>query len=275
MKKSAMLIVIAGLGMWMTAGAFGQTAPPAAPPDAPPMVGDAPPPPNLDAAPNAPAWDCPLGYTPMMRGMRADRGARGGAFRPQRDNFAGGGRARGLRPSGRAMAGTRGQRMFDGGRGLRRPMMGGRCFAGLQDCPWGNNIGPRGGNMRALQPGMSGRGAAMGSAGRGVLRGQRQWMAPEGGIARDAQTGIGRGFARDGGQFGNDRVVQRRGQAAARGVVTGQAGSRANRPIRNQLRDGSCVDGNPDLERQERLEARIQNLKAQLEMLERRIEESR
>jgi hypothetical protein len=254
MKKSAMLILVAGIGMWMTAGAFGLENPPAPPQ---PPTDATPDGPQADAVTPPPVpWDCPLGNQPMGWGPRDGRGMRGKEFGPmRRGDFPAAGRGMGMRPGGRGM-------MRPGGRGMGMNRADDGCPCG---CPYCGNIG-------RIGPGLGvGR---MQQGFRGDFRGGRQWAAPDmnGGrewVADDAR-GMGRRIGRD---FGNQAGPGRQGRGTAFGDRAMRPRDGYNMPERKQLRDGSCQNQTQPGNRRDQLNQRIEQLHAQLQELEARLDQ--
>lgn len=253
MNKCTMLIVFAGMGLWILSPASGQGAPPSPPmPEMSDMVADEP--------------------VPVPPSINFEQNRRFG-------------RGFGVRPGFRGQSKLRNEKNPD----RQRP---GKRF----ECPWADNI-RQGGRFRpGTGPGVSGRGPGMnpntcfkrpfgrqwatqgtnfdqnrrGAFGRGFDRGQRD--AFRGSYDGGRRGGFGRGFANEEFRSRQNRVASDRpGRQGGRSFDEMRSPRDGNRLWRKQLRDGSCVDQRPAELRQERWQARIDNLKAQIEVLERHL----
>lgn len=254
MNKCAMFIVFAGLGLWILLPASAQDAPPPPAPNLTDMVDDEP--------------------VPALPNVNFEQNRRFG-------------RGFGVHPGFRGQSRPRNEMNLD----RRRP--------GIRfECPWGDNI-QRGGRLRpGTGPGLGGRGPGMNPNTCFKRPFGRQWATPGTDFDQNRRGAFGPSFGRgqrdafrgsyDGGRrgrfergFANEEFRSRQNRVAP--DRPGRPGSRSfdemrpardgNRLWRRQLRDGSCFDQRPAEIRQERWQARIDNLKAQIEILERHLKQ--
>lgn len=252
MNKCAMFIVFAGMGLWILSPASAQDAPPPPTPNMSDMVGDEPvPAPPIANFEQNRRLGRDFGVRPGFRGqsrprneMNLDRQRPGKRFEcPWSDNIQQGGR---FRPgTGPGVSGR--------GPGLNPNTCFKRPFGRLRATP-GTNFDP---NRRGVfGPGFD---LGQGDGFRGNCDGGRI-------------GGFGRGFAYEEFRSRQNRVApdrpNRQGSRCFDEMWSPRDGKRLSR---KQLRDGSCVNQRPAEVRQERWQARIDNLKAQIEVLERHL----
>ena len=274
MKTLSNILVIAAIGMFLTSAAEAQAPVPPAPP-APDQAAALP-------------WDSPHqamapGLGPPWAQGPEDQQAFGRRMGPGgrgRGAGLGQGRSGPMADRQRAFAGARrGGRMqaHQGrhrgrGAGMGRGVRAGRGFGRQQMAPAMRGMRPgRGGQQ--FGPGAqfgrgSGFGMGRGSDNRdGARKGQRmrqfnmQGQRGQFGPAWDAGRGPGRQFAPQW-NAGQRRMGPQQGMRGGRGA------GRALNPLRQQRRDGSCFDEGAG-RNLERLQQRIERLRAQLEQLER------
>jgi hypothetical protein len=286
MKTLSNILMIAAIGMFLTSVAEAQGPVPPAPP-APDQAAALP-------------WDCPnQGMPPGLGppwaqgpddqqafGRRMGPGGRGrgaglgqgwsgpqaGRQHPfagarqgwgmqgQRGGRAGRGAAMGRGAGGKGAFGQ--QQMAPAMRGMR-PGRGGQQFGpGAQFCPRAQ-FGRGGGFGMGCGPGMCGAPYCGQRMRQFNMQGQRGQFGP----AWNAGQGQGR-------QFAQQRNAGQRRMGQQQGVQGGKRAGRALNPNRQQRRDGSCLDEGSG-QTQERLQQRIERLRAQLDQLERQLEAER